>query len=106
VQVGDPYAEKRLIECNEALVDEDLVLSARDLGAAGLGGASSELVAKGGLGARLDLDSVHQREPNMNAMEILLAESQADVTRSRRRTWRASRRSPSGSTSAAPSSAR
>ena len=76
VQVGDPYAEKRLIECNEALVDEDLVLSARDLGAAGLGGASSELVAKGGLGARLDLDSVHQREPKMNAMEILLAESQ------------------------------
>ncbi|MFD1570793.1 phosphoribosylformylglycinamidine synthase subunit PurL, partial [Halorubrum laminariae] len=76
VQVGDPYAEKRLIECNEALVDEDLVLSARDLGAAGLGGASSELVAKGGLGARIDLDRVHQREPNMNAMEILLAESQ------------------------------
>ncbi len=76
VQVGDPYAEKRLIECNEALVDEDLVLSARDLGAAGLGGASSELVAKGGLGARIDLDRVHQREPNMNAMEVLLAESQ------------------------------
>ncbi|TKX80494.1 phosphoribosylformylglycinamidine synthase subunit PurL [Halorubrum sp. SD626R] len=76
VQVGDPYAEKRLIECNEALVDENLVLSARDLGAAGLGGASSELVAKGGLGARIDLDAVHQREPNMNATEILLAESQ------------------------------
>ncbi|WP_435072861.1 phosphoribosylformylglycinamidine synthase subunit PurL [Halorubrum sp. HHNYT27] len=76
VQVGDPYAEKRLIECNEALVDENLVLSARDLGAAGLGGASSELVAKGGLGARIDLDRVHQREPNMNATEILLAESQ------------------------------
>ncbi|WP_435063985.1 phosphoribosylformylglycinamidine synthase subunit PurL [Halobaculum sp. EA56] len=76
VQVGDPYAEKRLIECNEALVDEDLVVSARDLGAAGLGGASSELVAKGGLGAEIELDRVHQREPNMNATEILLAESQ------------------------------
>ncbi|GAB3705076.1 phosphoribosylformylglycinamidine synthase subunit PurL [Halorubrum pallidum] len=76
VQVGDPYAEKRLIECNEALVDEKLVVSARDLGAAGLGGASSELVAKGGLGARIDLDEVHQREPDMNPMEILLAESQ------------------------------
>ncbi|TKX73145.1 phosphoribosylformylglycinamidine synthase subunit PurL [Halorubrum sp. GN11_10-6_MGM] len=76
VQVGDPYAEKRLIECNEALIDEGLVLSARDLGAAGLGGASSELVAKGGLGARIDLDRVHQREPKMNATEILLAESQ------------------------------
>ncbi|WP_129115200.1 phosphoribosylformylglycinamidine synthase subunit PurL [Halegenticoccus tardaugens] len=76
VQVGDPYAEKLLIEANEALIDEGLILSARDLGAAGLGGASSELVAKGGFGARIDLDRVHQREPNMNAVEILLAESQ------------------------------
>ncbi|GAB6878551.1 phosphoribosylformylglycinamidine synthase subunit PurL [Halorubrum gandharaense] len=76
VQVGDPYAEKRLIECNEALVDEDLVRSARDLGAAGLGGASSELVAKGGFGAEIALDRVHQREPNMSPLEILLAESQ------------------------------
>jgi phosphoribosylformylglycinamidine synthase len=76
VQVGDPYAEKLLIEASEALVDRRLVESARDLGAAGLGGASSEMVAKGGLGARIDLDRVHQREPNMVALEILLAESQ------------------------------
>ncbi|ELY69268.1 phosphoribosylformylglycinamidine synthase subunit PurL [Natrinema versiforme] len=76
VQVGDPYSEKLLIEANEALVDETLIESARDLGAAGLGGASSELVAKGGLGAHIELERVHQREPNMNALEILLAESQ------------------------------
>ena len=76
VQVGDPYTEKLLIEANEKLVDGNLVESARDLGAAGLGGASSELIAKGGLGADIDLDSVHLREPNMNATEILLAESQ------------------------------
>jgi phosphoribosylformylglycinamidine synthase len=76
VQVGDPYTEKLLIEANEALVDADLIRSARDLGAAGLGGASSELVAKGGLGAEIELDRVHQREPNMSALEILLAESQ------------------------------
>ncbi len=76
VQVGDPYAEKRLIEANEQLLDGDLVVAARDLGAAGLGGATSEMVAKGGLGARIALDSVHQREPGMNALEILLAESQ------------------------------
>ena len=76
VQVGDPYTEKLLVECNEALLEEDLVESARDLGAAGLGGASSELVAKGGLGAELELERVHQREPNMTALEILLAESQ------------------------------
>ena len=76
VQVGDPYAEKLLIECNEALLDGTLVESARDLGAAGLGGASSELVAKGGLGARIELERVHEREPNMTALEYLLAESQ------------------------------
>jgi len=76
VQVGDPYTEKLLIEANEALVDEDLIRAARDLGAAGLGGASSELVAKGGLGAEIELDRVHQREPNMSPLEILLAESQ------------------------------
>ena len=76
VQVGDPYTEKLLIEANEALLDEGLIESARDLGAAGLGGASSELVAKGGLGASIDLNAVHQREPNMNALEILLSESQ------------------------------
>ncbi|UWG51475.1 Phosphoribosylformylglycinamidine (FGAM) synthase, synthetase domain [Halalkaliarchaeum sp. AArc-CO] len=76
VQVGDPYAEKRLIECNEELIEEELVISARDLGAAGLGGASSEMVAKGELGAHIQLERVHQREPNMRPLEILLAESQ------------------------------
>ena len=76
VQVGDPYSEKLLIEASEDLIDADLVQSARDLGAAGLGGASSELVAKGGFGARIELDRVHQREPNMNPLEIVLAESQ------------------------------
>ena len=76
VQVGDPYTEKLLVEANEALIDADLIRAARDLGAAGLGGASSELVAKGGLGADIELDRVHQREPDMSALEILLAESQ------------------------------
>jgi len=76
VQVGDPYTEKLLIEASEQLLDEGFIESARDLGAAGLGGASSEMVAKGGLGAEIDLDCVHQREPGMNALEILLSESQ------------------------------
>ncbi|MFB6266824.1 MAG: phosphoribosylformylglycinamidine synthase subunit PurL, partial [Halodesulfurarchaeum sp.] len=76
VQVGDPYSEKLLIEANEALLDADLIEAARDLGAAGLGGATAEMVAKGGTGARIDLEAVHLREPGMNATEILLAESQ------------------------------
>jgi phosphoribosylformylglycinamidine synthase len=76
VQVGDPYTEKLLIEASEDLIQAGLIQSARDLGAAGLGGASSELVAKGDLGAHIELERVHQREPSMNALEILLAESQ------------------------------
>ena len=76
VQVGDPYTEKLLIEANEQLLDEALVEAARDLGAAGLGGASSEMIAQGGVGAHIELERVHQREPNMSALEILLSESQ------------------------------
>jgi phosphoribosylformylglycinamidine synthase II len=76
VQVGDPYTEKLLIEANEHLLDEGLLEAARDLGAAGLGGASSEMVAKGGLGAEIALETVHQREPNMTGLEILISESQ------------------------------
>jgi len=76
VQVGDPYTEKLLIRANEQLVDGDLIESARDLGAAGLGGAKFQMVAKARLGADIELSNVHDREPNMNAIEYLLAESQ------------------------------
>lgn len=76
VQVGDPYTEKLLIEMTLEAMQKGYVKSCKDLGAAGLGGASSELAAKGGLGAHIIADAVPQREPNMNAYEILLAESQ------------------------------
>ena len=57
-------------------MEKGYIKSCKDLGAAGLGGASAELAAKGGLGAYIIADAVTQREPNMNAYEILLAESQ------------------------------
>ena len=76
VQVGDPYTEKLLIELTLEAMEKGYVKSCKDLGAAGLCGASSELAAKGGLGAHIIADAVTQREPNMNAYEILLAESQ------------------------------
>ena len=46
VQVGDPFAEKMLIECCLKLLEEDLLVSLQDLGAAGITSSASEMAAK------------------------------------------------------------
>jgi len=76
VQVGDPFTEKLLIECILEMAEENLVEACRDLGAAGLGGASSEMCSLGDYGAEIDLSKVHLREKEMHPLEILLSESQ------------------------------
>ena len=76
MQIGDPFAEKLLIEASLELVEEDLLEGLQDLGGAGLTCAVSESAARAGLGARLDLDQVPLREPGMEAFEILTSESQ------------------------------
>jgi phosphoribosylformylglycinamidine synthase len=76
VQIGDPFAEKLLIEASLELIEEDLLEGLQDLGGAGLTCAVSESAARAGLGARLDLDQVPLREPGMEAFEILTSESQ------------------------------
>ncbi|WP_460039767.1 phosphoribosylformylglycinamidine synthase subunit PurL [Thermaerobacter litoralis] len=76
VQVGDPLAGKVLIEACQELVAAGLVAALQDLGAGGLGAAAAELAARAGTGARLDLDRVPLREPDLEPEVILLAESQ------------------------------
>src|SRR4026209_1833505 len=76
VQIGDPFAEKLLIEASLELVDEDLLEGLQDLGGAGLTCTVSESAARSGFGAVLDLDAVPLREPGMEAFEILTSESQ------------------------------
>jgi len=76
VQVGDPFEEKKLIEACLELYERGLVIGVQDLGAAGLSCAAAEPVAKSGMGIDLDLDQVHVREPDMNAVEMLMSESQ------------------------------
>jgi phosphoribosylformylglycinamidine synthase len=76
VQVGDPFAEKVLIECTLEVFGKDLVVGISDLGAAGLACATSELAAAGDGGMDVDLDAVPLRAANMTAAEILMSESQ------------------------------
>jgi phosphoribosylformylglycinamidine synthase subunit PurL len=76
VQVGDPFAEKLLIEATLELMASGAVAAIQDMGAAGLTSSSVEMAGKGLLGIELDLDQVPQREEGMSAYEMMLSESQ------------------------------
>jgi phosphoribosylformylglycinamidine synthase subunit PurL len=76
VQVGDPFAEKMLIECCLELLEEDLLVSLQDLGAAGITSSASEMAAKGGVGIEVDAEKVPLRESGMEPYEIVISESQ------------------------------
>ncbi len=76
VQVGDPFTEKRLLEACLELMASGAVISIQDMGAAGLTCSAVEMGDKGGLGIRLQLDHVPQRETQMTAYEMMLSESQ------------------------------
>jgi phosphoribosylformylglycinamidine synthase len=76
VQVGDPFAEKVLIECCLELFTAGLVVGIQDLGGAGLACATSELASAGDGGMRVDLDAVPLRASGMTPAEILCSESQ------------------------------
>ncbi len=76
VQVGDPFTEKRLLEACLELMASGAVISIQDMGAAGLTCSAVEMGDKGGLGIKLQLNDVPQRETNMTAYEMMLSESQ------------------------------
>ena len=76
VQVGDPFAEKLLLEACLELMKSGAVIAIQDMGAAGLTSSAVEMGAKGDLGIELDLDKVPCRETGMTAYEMMLSESQ------------------------------
>jgi len=76
VQVGDPFAEKKLMECSLELLDRGLIVSLQDLGAAGLTSSASEMASKGEVGIDLDVARVPLREAGMEPFEIMVSESQ------------------------------
>ena len=76
VQIGDPFTEKKLLECCLELLDRELLVALQDLGAAGLTSAASEMAAHGGVGLTIDLCQIPLREPDMEPFEIMVSESQ------------------------------
>ncbi len=81
VQVGDPFAEKLLLEATLEAIATGHVVGLQDMGAAGLTSSTSEMSARGigknGKGGiEIDLDLVPVREDDMSAYEIMLSESQ------------------------------
>ena len=76
VQVGDPFEEKKLLECSLELLSLGLLVSLQDCGAAGLTSAASEMASKGEVGLEIDLDVVPLREQGMEPFEIMVSESQ------------------------------
>ena len=76
VQIGDPFTEKKLLECCLELLDHGLLTSLQDLGAAGLTSSASEMASKGGVGIDIDVARVPLREPEMEPFEIMISESQ------------------------------
>jgi phosphoribosylformylglycinamidine synthase len=76
VQIGDPFAETKLLECSLELLASGLLVALQDLGAAGLTSAASEMAAKGEVGLDLDVAKVPLREADMEPFEIMVSESQ------------------------------
>jgi phosphoribosylformylglycinamidine synthase II len=76
VQIGDPFAEKKLMECSLELLDRNLLASLQDLGAAGLTSSASEMASKGEVGLDIDVGKVPLREADMEPFEVMVSESQ------------------------------
>ncbi len=76
VQIGDPFAEKKLLECCLELLDSELLVSLQDLGAAGLTSSAAEMASKGDVGIDIDVSRVPLREAGMEPFEIMISESQ------------------------------
>lgn len=76
VQIGDPFAEKLLIEATLEALQTGAVQSIQDMGAAGLTCSTTEMASKGRVGMEIDLDLVPMRESDMTAYELMLSESQ------------------------------
>ncbi|RYG49375.1 phosphoribosylformylglycinamidine synthase subunit PurL, partial [bacterium] len=76
VQIGDPFAEKIVIEATLEALATGAIVAIQDMGAAGLTCSTVEMASKGSVGMSVDLDLVPMRESDMTSYELMLSESQ------------------------------
>jgi phosphoribosylformylglycinamidine synthase len=76
VQIGDPFEEKKVMECCLELLAGNLLVSLQDLGAAGLTSSASEMASAGGVGIDIDVARVPLRNPDLEPFEVMVSESQ------------------------------
>ncbi len=76
VQIGDPFAEKLLIEATLEALQTGAIVAIQDMGAAGLTCSTIEMSSQGDVGMEIDLDKVPMRESDMSGYELMLSESQ------------------------------
>ncbi len=76
VQIGDPFAEKLLIEATLEALQTGAIVAIQDMGAAGLTCSTIEMASKGKVGMSVNLDKVPMREADMSGYELMLSESQ------------------------------
>ena len=76
VQIGDPFEEKKVMECCLELLDRELLVSLQDLGAAGLTSSASEMASAGEVGIDIDVARVPKRNPDLEPFEVMVSESQ------------------------------
>ena len=76
VQVADPFTKKQVMEATLEALEKVNVQGLKDLGGGGLTCCISEMAAKGGNGALMELTRVPLREDGMTPYEIMLSESQ------------------------------
>ena len=76
VQIGDPFTKKMVLEATLEVLEEIPVDGVKDLGGGGLTCCISELAAKCGNGAKVELTKIPLREEGMTPYEIMLSESQ------------------------------
>lgn len=76
VQVGDPFAEKKLLEVTLELLEKKLCIGLQDMGAAGLTSSGVEMAGRSGCGVAINLNAIPARTARLKPYEYLLSESQ------------------------------